>query len=154
MAFSIKFVNRDNYQRTVCWFPERNHSGIKDNNYPDIPGTIVPGRKSVTVGMPDSGNHALRPGWVGAFRTIFDGGDPFTPAVRGEVNFEDILTWYDISMVDNNSDNSGVHWLYPISGNDVHHGCTTFPCSNAFSKPGEAQTQVTNEHDLECLIGG
>ncbi|TVY83170.1 hypothetical protein LSUE1_G004755 [Lachnellula suecica] len=139
-AYSITFINRDEKQRTICWFPAA--------GFPAILGTVVPGHSSKHVSMPGA--------WNGSWRTIFDGGNPSESSIRGEVTFNGFVgdTYYDVEAIDNCCDNSGVKWLYPASGNGVHSGCNTFPCDGAYKKWDDIQTQSTSEKDLVCEIGG
>lgn len=74
----------------------------------------------------------------------------------GEVKFNswEDKTWYDVSAIDNLTNNEGIHWLYAQSGAGAHSGWDHSPSDGAYNLPNDIQTQVTEEKDLICEIGG
>ncbi|CAG8971083.1 hypothetical protein HYALB_00009683 [Hymenoscyphus albidus] len=139
-ANSIIFVSRYTTDRTVCWYSAPG-SAI-------IPQIAVPRKGTVYVPIPE--------GWEGAWQTSKSATDCGPVDIRGEVKFNGFedKSWYDVSAIDNLTNNEGVYWLYPQSGNGVHSGCEKFPCDTSYNRPDDKQTQVTDEKDLICEIGG
>ena len=144
-ANSIIFVSRDDQPRYICYYSAPDH---------DTPApTLVPGKATIHVPIPL--------GYEGAFQTASSPNDcgvrgKGKVGIRGEVKFNGMedKTFYDVSAIDNLTDNTGIKFLYPSSGTGVRHGCNKFPCNNAYNHAQDIQTQVTLEKDLICEIGG
>jgi hypothetical protein len=95
-------------------------------------------------------------GWKGAWQSSFSATDCGTVGIRGEVTFQGFegKTWYDVSAIDAQRDNSGVKFIYPASHAGEKTGCDKFPCDGSNNKPDDLQTKVTDDMDLICEIGG
>ncbi|TGO51512.1 hypothetical protein BOTNAR_0353g00040 [Botryotinia narcissicola] len=65
-------------------------------------------------------------------------------------------THYDASAITNQTDNSGIRFVYPAGQGDVYEarsGCTVYPCDNAYLQPDDVQTKVTRQTDMLIEIG-
>jgi hypothetical protein len=138
-ANTVSFISRDTIDRTLCFSPALSHE--------KIPNFSLSGHATHLVTFP--------PSWEGNWYTVQDG-NCNQQKILGEVRFDGFAgqSYYDVSAIVNENDNSGVKWLYPASGGGVHSGCNWFPCDGAYKHSDDEQTRSTPEHDLICEIGG
>jgi hypothetical protein len=139
-ANSIIFLSRDKTDRFVCFYAAPGHATPVTQRVPD--------KSTVAIPIPQD--------WEGAWQTSFSATNCGPVGIRGEVKFNGFedKTFYDVSAIDAQNDNSGVKFLYAQSGQGVKSGCEHFPCSRSYNKWDDVQTQVTEETDLIIEIGG
>ncbi|KAI9649262.1 hypothetical protein NHQ30_001832 [Ciborinia camelliae] len=110
----------------------------------DIP---LPGKSSVTVQFPET--------WTGTIMAKMNGCNVPVHRILAEINFEPGMSFYDISAVDNTTDNSGIRFMHPVGLYDRYHrpGCDWFPCDNCYIDPPDKQTRTTTLTDFICEVG-
>ncbi|KAM3076345.1 hypothetical protein ACMFMG_007166 [Clarireedia jacksonii] len=137
----INFIARDDKDRFIYFTPNK--------GYALIPKVPVPVGKPASVTLPD--------GWQGNFIAIHRDADQNGNWILGEVTFQGgtdkMQTSYDVSAIVNQTDQTGIHWMYPGSGNGIKSGCDHFPCGTAYTAWNDVQTQTTYETVLTCLLG-
>ncbi|KAJ8057799.1 hypothetical protein OCU04_013270 [Sclerotinia nivalis] len=74
--------------------------------------------------------------------------------VLAEITFAPKMTYYDISAIDNQTDNSGIRFISPYGLPQTKYfrpGCDWFPCDNAYLKPEDPHTRTTFATDFLSL---
>ncbi|APA12001.1 hypothetical protein SS1G_05569 [Sclerotinia sclerotiorum 1980 UF-70] len=139
---SITFVSYDNEARTLSFTNNPGSSYLSDIDFP--------GGTTIRVDFPAV--------WVGT--VIAKKTDSVAPVHRvlAEMNFNaGYETFYDISAIDNHTDNSGIHFISPygvIPLTRYHRpGCDVFPCDNAYLNPHDHHTRFTKATDFLCEVG-
>ncbi|KAF7954639.1 hypothetical protein EAE96_005758 [Botrytis aclada] len=100
----------------------------------------------------------MPPYWAGTVMArLYGGVHPINRAIA-EFKWQGFegKTHYDASAVDNHTDNTGVHWVYPAGLGHIpeaRSGCTVFPCDNAYLLWDDVQTRVTYQTDMVVEIG-
>lgn len=137
----ITFVPQDDQPRMIYFTP--------NPGFANIPDLFAPAGKTVSATFPN--------GWQGNFKAPHSDADKNGNWILGEITFQggddSKQTSYDVSAIVNKTDGSGIHWLYPTSGNGAKSGCNTFPCKTAYVAWDDTQTQTTYETTLTCLLG-
>lgn len=137
-AGSVQFVNQDSTTRTMVFTPT--------SGYDAIDSLVVEGLATV--------NQTFPTGWIGNWFSVSDGADN-TSGMLGEVCFDSWggMTYFDVSAIVDSTDTNGVKELFPLNTGTPISGCQTFPCDNAYNKPDDVETQVTDSDALVCLLG-
>jgi L-rhamnose isomerase len=137
----VTFIPKDNQPRMIYFKP--------NDGCANIPDLYAPAGKTVSVTFPYR--------WQGNWKALHEDADKNGVWTLGEVTFQGgndgQQTSYDVSAIDNHTDDTGVHWLYPASGNGIKSGCDKFPCNSAYTASNDVQTQTTYETALTCLLG-
>ncbi|PQE05006.1 DNase1 protein [Rutstroemia sp. NJR-2017a BBW] len=150
LALSLPLAYADNL---ITFIPQDDQARIiyftSNPGYAIIPDLYAPAGKTVSVTLPH--------GWQGNFKAPHAGADKNANWILGEVAFQGgddhKLISYDVSAIVNQTDGTGIHWLYPTSGNGFKSGCDTFPCNTAYVGSDDVQTRTTYETTLTCLLG-
>ncbi|KAA8569097.1 hypothetical protein EYC84_000767 [Monilinia fructicola] len=64
--------------------------------------------------------------------------------------------YYDISAIDNHTDNSGIHHMFPVNAPLSEYfrpGCDWFPCNNCYIMPTDPHTRASDETDFIVEVG-
>jgi hypothetical protein len=137
----ITFIPQDDQARIIYFTP--------NPGFANIPDLSAPAGQTVSVTLPH--------GWQGNFKAPHAGADRDANWILGEVTFQGgsdhQQNSYDVSAIVNKTDGTGIHWLYPTSGNGIKSGCDKFPCGTAYVGSDDVQTQTTYETTLTCLLG-
>ncbi|TLD20349.1 hypothetical protein PspLS_08761 [Pyricularia sp. CBS 133598] len=137
----ITFMSLDSTDRTVIF----TGSAGKE----ELPPVSVPAGQSVDVVVPH--------GWVGNYLAVSEDEDHVPGSgVIGEVAFNafEDKTFFDVSAIDDPGDQHGVRMLWPAGDDENTSGCWgDFPCGNAYAKPDDKQTRVTEEKHLIATLG-
>ncbi|TLD12557.1 uncharacterized protein PgNI_02780 [Pyricularia grisea] len=137
----ITFTSVDSTDRTVIFTPSVGRE--------EVPSVSVAGGQTVDVVFPH--------GWVGKYLAVSDDEDQLRLlGVIGEVTFNGFgdMTYFDVSAIDDPSDQQGVRMLRPAGEDENTSGCLgDFPCDNAYVTPNDEQTKVTPGRHLIATLG-
>jgi hypothetical protein len=136
-------------RKVVHWAAKHDDDHSKDSE--DMPDVWVGPQQSVDIQYPSV--------WEGAFRSCREDQICHHPAVRGEVclNCYEGKNWFDVSAVDNATDQTGIHWLRANDRPDHpegYSGCEKFPCPTCYLNPNDEQTKRPTFADLTCEMWG
>ncbi|KAF8858223.1 hypothetical protein BDZ45DRAFT_690322 [Acephala macrosclerotiorum] len=123
-ANCVTLINWGPQDREICWF------------LPAIapPNDWQPIRTPVITANGGSWTQCNIPGGTGFTIMAIDAGtgqtDCVKPFVKAEITFQgqEGKTFYDISAVDDNYENNGIHKLYPSDYSGPTCMCDVFPC--------------------------
>ncbi|KAJ8066840.1 hypothetical protein OCU04_004222 [Sclerotinia nivalis] len=137
---SITFVSHDDDARILAFTNNPGHVYLTDIDFP--------GGSAIRVDFPD-----VWSGTIMAKKT-----DSVVPINRvlAEITFAPKMTYYDISAIDNQTDNSGIRFISPYGLPQTKYfrpGCDWFPCDNAYLKPEDPHTRTTFATDFLCEVG-
>ncbi|KAI9651123.1 hypothetical protein NHQ30_001160 [Ciborinia camelliae] len=137
-AASVHFVNQDSTTRTIVFTASAGYAAINR--------LVIKGDATA--------NQTFPTGWVGNWYSVSQGATN-TNGMLGEVSFDGWggMTYFDVSAIINPNDINGVKEIFPLNTGTPISGCQTFPCSNAYNKPDDIQTQTSTSDKLVCLIG-
>ncbi|CCD47883.1 hypothetical protein ACHAPC_008201 [Botrytis cinerea] len=139
---TIHFISMDNIDRILSFTSHPECEDIADIHHK--------GGESFIMEMPY--------GWGGT--VMAKQYDSVVPVfrVQAEIQWQKFegKTYYDASAITNNTDNSGIRFVYPAGQGNVHSarsGCTVYPCDTAYLKSDDVQTRVTEQTDMVVEIG-
>jgi len=147
-AVRITFVNQDDAPRKIV------HWAAEAGLYPsaEIPERWVGPYETIHIDYP-------APWWNGAFRSCKADQVCHHPAVRAEVclNCNEGRNWFDVSAVDNHTDNTGIHFIRANDkpyDDDGWSGCVEFPCPTCYLYPNDERTKRPTYGDLTVEMKG